>query len=172
MPTEIVTDNSLKIVVDLGGGLRPKQEANYSIDIHRDGTQDGVTFIKHDLNKTPLPFENCSVDRFINVHVLEHLDIAPEALISELSRCLKTYGTFLVVVPNAIFLTYRLEYLLGIIPQDFILAHKKHFTHRMIEYSLKNSGFKVNTRMNWKSFIPFRGLVQPTIKFEAYECPG
>jgi len=172
MCVEIASANVDKIIVDLGGGLRPYSQATHSIDLHRDGTINGKEFIRHNLNDLPLPFSDNSVNRFIMDNALEHLDVAPEAIFSDILRCLKTYGSFLVIVPNTLFFTYRLEYLFGIIPQDFVLCHKKHFTHRMIEYSLKNSGFKVNSWKNWVSFLPLRSLVMPAVRFEAYKAPG
>lgn len=166
------SSNNKKLIVDLGGGLNPKIEANISVDLKRDGTKKGVTFIKHDLNKLPLPFKNNSVDKFILDNVLEHLDISAEYFFKDIKRCLKTYGILHVIVPNSLFLSYRLEYLFGIIPKDFILEHKKHFTFRMMEYSIKNAGLKINTQKNWKGFIPFRNLFRNRIEFIAYKVPG
>lgn len=164
--------SSRKVVVDLGGGLRPYKNATINVDSKRCKHIPGVKFIQHDLNKLPLPFKDNSVDMFILDNVLEHLDVGPEEIFKDIRRCLKTYGRLMVIVPNSLFLSYRLEYLLGIIPKDFILEHKKHFTHHMIEYSLKNAGLKINTQKNWKSFLPFRNLLNTRIKFIAYKVPG
>lgn len=172
MNVEANLANENKIVADLGGGLKPHSQATHNVDFYRNENINGKKYIKHNLNELPLPFKDNSVDKFIMDNVLEHLDIASELIFSDILRCLKTYGRLLVIVPNTLFFSYRIEYLFGIIPQDFILCHKKHFTHRMIEYSLKNSGFKVNSRKNWRSFLPLRSLLMPSIRFEAYKPPG
>lgn len=132
-----------KKILDVGCGTDPKPDATHFLDInpaHIKGKKNGKVW---DLNKLPLPHNNNTFDKIYCDNVLEHLDVNTEDVLSELYRILKHRGTLVVAVPNAMWWYDRILYLLGKMPNDFILAHKKHFTRDYISIALRNCGFKI-----------------------------
>ena len=57
------------------------------------------TFMEHDLNEDPLPFEDNSFDLISCNHVLEHI-FNTESVVRELCRVLKPGGLAVISVPN------------------------------------------------------------------------
>ncbi|MFH6955658.1 class I SAM-dependent methyltransferase [Pseudoalteromonas sp. XMcav1-K] len=82
-------------IVDLGCG-RKKIEGSIGVDFSSLSDAD----ISLDLNTEKLPFENDSIDYFFSSHTLEHLTVEGFLnVISEVYRCLKPSGQFLLLVP-------------------------------------------------------------------------
>lgn len=159
--------NKKQVIVDLGSGFNPHPSANVLVDLNRNPNLRGVKFIKHDMNKLPLSFKNYSVDEFYMYQCLEHLDCNTEEFLQDIFRCLKTHGTIEINVPNSLCWTYRLEYLFGVIPSDFVIFHKKHFTFNSLCILLRNSGLQVKPRMNWRIFLPFKNILLKNIDIKA-----
>lgn len=59
----------------------------------------GLDYSDLDFEFNKLPFENCSVDIFISLAVIEHLQ-NPSIFISEIFRCLKPGGMIYISTPN------------------------------------------------------------------------
>lgn len=59
-------------------------------------------YLEHDLNHTPLPFDDASFDLIVALEVLEHVEQQP-ALIAEIRRLLAPDGLALISVPNKSF---------------------------------------------------------------------
>lgn len=53
-----------------------------------------------DIRRSPLPFDDGSMDVVVSMETLEHLDEFPALLLSEVHRVLRAGGCFLVTVPN------------------------------------------------------------------------
>ena len=89
-----------KIVVDLGCGGTPHEDATHGVDIVPHDLK-GIIFIQHDLRDLPLPFETESVDKVYMSHVLEHFtrDEAV-AIVRDVFRMLKRGGKLVIDLPN------------------------------------------------------------------------
>lgn len=84
-----------KTIVNLGCG---KVRIPGSIGVDRVAIE-GYTDVVHDLNTTPFPFEDSSVDEVHFYHVLEHLD-NPISKMEEIWRILKPGGLLHMRVPH------------------------------------------------------------------------
>ena len=82
-------------VLDLGCGSKRRVENACRVDINRSV---GPTVVA-DLNIIPFPFSDCSFDRILCIHVLEHLDDIP-GIMEELYRLCRPGGTVEIVVPH------------------------------------------------------------------------
>jgi len=110
--------------------------------------KDKIHFLNHDLEKG-LPFGNSSLDAVSCVAVLEHI-FSPPMLLDEICRILKPGGQFIVQVPNYAWFPYRLQLLLGKLPNtggadkigiDWLHVH--NFTESNLRLFLESKGFKV-----------------------------
>lgn len=84
-----------KLIVNLGCGTT---RIPGSIGVDRVAIPGSVDVV-HNLNVTPYPFEDSSVDEIHFYHVLEHLD-DPLAKLEEIHRILKTGGVLHIRVPH------------------------------------------------------------------------
>lgn len=73
-------------------------------------------FLVHDVDEG-LPFDDEYFDAVTCIAVLEHV-ISPPSLLKEIRRILKTKGELIILVPNDAWLPYRLQMLIGKIPQS------------------------------------------------------
>ncbi|MES2995296.1 MAG: class I SAM-dependent methyltransferase [Verrucomicrobiota bacterium] len=105
----------IRLVDDFGGGGGVDNTAP-------DETKDFLTryldewqFEMHEQNilKTPLPFENASVDAVTCFHCLEHWHNSPKRLFKEITRILKPGGFLFLATPNAVNLRKRITVPLG-----------------------------------------------------------
>lgn len=140
-----------KKILDIGCGDNPNREATHFIDINPKYVtmENGKTW---DVNH-PLPYEDGTFDKVYCTDIMEHLKIPVEVFLVEMRRILKFQGDLVIRVPNCMWWYHRLVYLLGYIPDDFFLAHRKHFTRRYLYNALDNCGFKVRFRRNCRVFI-------------------
>jgi len=112
-----------------------------------------------DLNRDPLPFENCYFDLIFAGEVIEHL-IDTDYFLAELKRCLRPEGALLITTPNLASFENRLRILLGIYPKwvNYNLSgsgHVRAYTPRILKKQLSEHGFKVILQTgNWVPFIP------------------
>lgn len=86
----------INMKLNLGGGLI-KKEGLVNVDIMPDVVKVGG--ICHDLNKSPYPFKNDSVDFIFCSHTLEHLK-EPELFFNECYRIMKNGARLHIVVPH------------------------------------------------------------------------
>lgn len=84
-----------KVILNLGAG---KVRIPNSINVDLVNVP-GYTDLVHDLDETPYPFKNNSVDEIHLYHVLEHLK-DPLKKIEEMHRILKVGGTLYLRVPH------------------------------------------------------------------------
>ncbi|MDX2504765.1 MAG: methyltransferase domain-containing protein [Gammaproteobacteria bacterium] len=84
-----------KVVVNLGCG-RTHIPGSVGVDC---AELPGYVDIVHDLNQTPYPFDNSSIDELHLYHVLEHLD-DPVGKLEEIHRILKEDGILYMRVPH------------------------------------------------------------------------
>jgi SAM-dependent methyltransferase len=63
---------------------------------------DMPNYVRHDVGKTPLPFEDGSVDGLIACHFLEHFDcLQAVEILKDFRRALRKDGVCRIVVPDA-----------------------------------------------------------------------
>jgi predicted SAM-dependent methyltransferase len=97
-----------KIKLDLGAGFR-KQEGFTSVDNDPTSKPD----VCWDLNKTPYPFKDSSVDYIYSAQVLEHLSLHSIEFFKECHRILKPNGKLEFWLPNMWNWKYRILFLFG-----------------------------------------------------------
>lgn len=162
-----------KRILDLGCGIDPFPEANILLDINQNYLDmhkaNGIELVRHDLNKFPLPFETDSMDAVLTRGTIEHLTMGTEELFKEINRILTVYGHFHIEVPNTFCIAWRLMYLFCYLPVNIHRTHVKHFSYRSVMFMLKNTGFTVRFRDNWKTCIPFRNSFKKRVIFDAWK---
>jgi ubiquinone/menaquinone biosynthesis C-methylase UbiE len=78
--------------------------------------KDYFHFLVHDVDEG-LPFNDSYFDAVTCIALLEHI-IYPPSLLKEIRRVLKNRGELVILVPNDAWLVYRLQSLVGKIPQS------------------------------------------------------
>lgn len=154
-------------ILDIGCGTNPMENANVIMDIEDISKEFNKRFVKHDANNIQFPFEDSTFDYIYLNNILEHLTVEDDLLFKELLRILKMYGKVEIHCPNSLFIYHRLLYFVGIIPSEFILCHKKHYSYQQMKYNLRNAGFKIFEMNNKWLFNPFRNFTNPYIKIIA-----
>jgi ubiquinone/menaquinone biosynthesis C-methylase UbiE len=102
-----------------------------------------------DIEKTPLPAPDDYFDYVLCCEVLEHMEIDPMFMLSEINRVMKLGGTLILTTPNAVSTHSLTKMLAGIEPYFYMQYHKSGEYHRHnYEYSvhtlvrvLKAAGF-------------------------------
>lgn len=150
-----------KYSLDIGCGDTPMPGVDVIMDIKNSITD--KRFIVHDATKFPYPFFDGTFSAIYCHNCLEHLDIDESLVFKELHRILKMYGKIYITVPNPLFIYHRLLYLFGIIPSDFVLCHKKHYSFQQLKHNLRNAGFNIFELENLWLFNPFRNFIYPRI---------
>lgn len=90
-----------------------------------------------DLEFDPLPFKDESIDWVLCCEVLEHMEIDPMSMLSEINRVLKPEGRLLLTTPNVVSSTGLHKMLLGLEPYLFMQYHRTREYHRHnYEYSI------------------------------------
>jgi len=161
-----IRKDKMKRILDMGCGMKPIKEATHILDYNpnlKKFAVPGVKFIHHDLNKTPYPFPDCYFDYIHIWGVIEHLTISEEKLFKELWRITNLNGFIKVMVPNSLFIYHRIIYLLGWVPCDFVLPHRKHYNFRQFATFIRNAGFKIFELQNLWIFNPFRNFTNKHI---------
>ena len=138
-------------VLDIGCGCNPKKDATHLLDINRLYVN-GTDNVQWDCNNLPLPYPDNTFSMIYIDNMLEHLEVDTTAFLREIRRILCFRGDVIITVPNVMFWYHRLCYLLGFIPNDFYLAHKKHFTTSSLFLAMRESGLKLRPVQN-KSFL-------------------
>lgn len=155
-------------VLDIGCGMNPKKDATMLLDVDPEIDKHyGKSFVQHDLNVLPLPFQSCRFDKVYLSHVLEHLLVDDVSFLKEIMRVLKYNGTVHISVPNSMFIYHRILYFLGVEPCDFVLTHTKHYQFKHLKCVLRNAGFKIFELHNMWLFNPFRNWTNPHINIIA-----
>jgi ubiquinone/menaquinone biosynthesis C-methylase UbiE len=101
----------------------------------------------------PLPFEDDSFDFILLSEVIEHMEVDPMYMLSEMNRVLKTGGTLLVTTPNCASTWAIHKILKGFDPYFYMHYHSGRLRYRHnYEYSihsltavLKAAGFNGST---------------------------
>lgn len=132
------------------GGSKSESKGMVSVDLHRDAD------VKHDLNVLPYPFKDNSAEEIYTSCTLEHLEITEGEFYKECYRILKPYGIIVHIFPNSFYINYRIQYILGRIPNYFIPGHKKIISFENQVIQMWNAGFKPMMR-KWH-FYPFKML--------------
>lgn len=102
-----------------------------------------------DLEKTPLPADDESFDYVVCSEVIEHMEIDPMFMLSEINRVLKPGGILILSTPNAVSTHSLTKMVYGIEPYFYMQYNKNGDYHRHnYEYSvhtlsrvLKSAGF-------------------------------
>lgn len=90
-----------------------------------------------DLEFDKLPHKDGSLDWVVCCEVLEHMEIDPMFMLSEVNRVLKPEGRLLLTTPNVVSSTGLHKMLLGLEPYLFMQYHRTREYHRHnYEYSI------------------------------------
>jgi len=90
-----------------------------------------------DIEKTPLPAPDDYFDYVLCCEVLEHMEIDPMFMLSEINRVMKLGGTLILTTPNAVSTHSLTKMLAGIEPYFYMQYHKSGEYHRHnYEYSV------------------------------------
>ncbi len=154
MPTE-------KYALDMGCGNTPMPDVDVIMDIN--SSIKNKKLIVHDATKFPYPFKNGTFSHIYCNNILEHLGTDDNLMFKELYRILKIYGKLYIRCPNSLFIYHRLLYFFGIIPSDFVLCHKKHYSFQQMKHNLRNAGFNIFELENLWLFNPFKNFINPHI---------
>lgn len=93
------------MIIDIGSGPHPKEDANVFMDIHQWGNVNCL----HDLTVTPYPLESEFFDKAYMGDVIEHISIFDiDNVMSEVNRILKVGGKLEVTVPNVRWICERI----------------------------------------------------------------
>ncbi|MEM4267170.1 MAG: methyltransferase domain-containing protein, partial [Candidatus Nanoarchaeia archaeon] len=126
-----------KRIVDIGPGRLPKKDANIFVDKDYNLIKHLPNPIVWDLNKIPYPFEDDSIDKVYLSSVLEHLEVATADVMKEMWRILKFGGIVVLTVPNTYFIVKRLQFLFGILHNNFRPQHRKYVNYSFIRHTVK-----------------------------------
>lgn len=137
----------------------------YGIDVSADSvrhaSEKGVKALCLDLNCGPLPFSDNSFDLISAIEVIEHLTDT-DRFLSEVHRCLRKGGYFLITTPNLASWSNRAMLLLGFEPGMYEVSfkyrvgkpfnnkrptqasrHLRLYTYRGLMDHLEVSGFEI-----------------------------
>jgi methionine biosynthesis protein MetW len=107
----------------LGGMLKNKGCDVYGLDISEYAmalaTERGVKTASCDLSSDSFPFQDGFFDAVVFACVLEHIAF-PEHALREAARVAKDEGIVIVTIPNAVNIRFRLGFLRGRVPIDFL----------------------------------------------------
>lgn len=103
-------------------------------------------FSVYDIDEN-LPFEDCFFDAVTCIALLEHA-VHPPSFLKEIRRVLKNNGELVILIPNDAWLPYRLQYLVGRIPQSGGVdelgvdwGHLHKFNREIISKLIQSTGF-------------------------------
>jgi ubiquinone/menaquinone biosynthesis C-methylase UbiE len=109
-----------------------------------------------------LPFDDSFFDAVTCIALLEHVTHSPSLLI-EIRRVLRTRGELVVLVPNDAWLPYRLQSLIGKIPQSGYVdelgvdwGHLHKFNEEIIKRLLQSTGYHITNISCSGIFAKFR----------------
>lgn len=115
------------------------------------------------IEEDEIPVENVKFDVVIISEVIEHL-IDPIKVFEKITKVLKPSGILIVSTPNIAYIQYRLEAVLGKLPdycefrerypeRPYNFQHKSLFTHKILKKTLEQTGFQVES---WKSHSSYK----------------
>lgn len=145
-----------KVLVNLGAG-RDRRPGFITVDVDPTANPE----IVWDLNKTPYPFEDSSVDHVLSTQVYEHLSIHSLDFFKEMHRILRPNGYLEIVFPNMYSLRNRIRYLFGRIDEspEWSPHHVKlvppHYTLQL----LRHIGFDARFQFMRMPWLPLRYLL-------------
>lgn len=84
----------MTLKIEIGGGDRPRGEGFVNVDML------ACADMVHDLNDTPWPFEDASVDQLYSSHCIEHVR-CPITFLREVARVCKVGATVEIRCPDA-----------------------------------------------------------------------
>lgn len=124
-----------------------------------------VNYMAVDIESTPLPALDETYDSILCSEVLEHLDVDPMFMLSELNRVLKTGGTLVLSTPNSCSTQSLWKLLRGYEPYFYMQYHKDRSPYRHnYEYSKRTlktvveaAGFEVKIWTENTFEDPFMG---------------
>ena len=131
-------------------GVRKEGERQRSVDVA--GQSAVVRAFTVDLEHDVLPVKDETYDIVICCEVLEHMEIDPMFMLSEVNRVLKTNGKIILTTPNVVSSRGITKMLQGVEPHFYMQYHKNRAYHRHnYEYScrsllhvLRSAGFDAN----------------------------
>ena len=181
--------------------IRPRFDECYGLDIGDYSeywkTIEGVTFMVHDVDASPLPFAGSCFDVVTCCAVLEHVfDVF--GLVEEINRVLRPQGHAIIEVPNAGYIKHILNLLRGRVPRTgkhnypFVRRdgwdgqHLHYFTIKDLSWILRefsldpirwtSSGRAPRVRRLWPSLlfssIAMTAKKQPSAPRTAFSLPS
>lgn len=131
----------------------------------------GLSVIKKDVEKPPLPFSPDSFDLVICDATIEHLINSPKNIFEEARRILRLGGLFFVSTPNLASFEKRLRFALGLSPnwdvRDFyskgenFRGHRREFTLKEVREMAEISSFEFLKGKTENVFLNYRRLLNP-----------
>lgn len=111
-----------------------------------------LNYVAVDLESTPLPIKDSAYDSILCSEVLEHLDVDPMYMLSELNRVLKPGGVLVLTTPNSCSTQSLWKLLRGYEPYFYMQYHRdrspyRHnyeYSKRTLKIVLEAAGFEVN----------------------------
>ena len=149
---EYVESNDQKVVLNIGCGFR-KMEGAINIDAYDTCNPDMIL----DLNETPWPWDDDSVDEIKAFHIMEHI---PDwwGAFTECARILKPEGTLEIRVPHS--------------SSDTALSYRDHlhiFTRHSFDGTLDAlQGRLLNAWFATQNAVPLIRIGYILVPFEAY----
>lgn len=126
------------VVIDVTDYDGERKEGARQRDVSVAGQSAQVTAFTVDLEYDLLPVADETYDIVICCEVLEHMEIDPMFMLSEVNRVLKTDGTLLLTTPNVLSSRAFTRIMQGYPPYFFMQYHKSREYHRHnYEYSAK-----------------------------------
>jgi SAM-dependent methyltransferase len=153
-------------VTDFSSG----REKSMTLPLPRDPSRRNIRSFSVDLEKDSIPADDTTYDLVLCFEVIEHMEIDPMFLMSEINRVLRPDGLCFISTPNSISARNVYKILHGYAPHFFMKYSKKRTYHRHnLEYAphqmldlIKSSGFQV--RKFW-THDTFEDSLPQTIEF-------
>ncbi len=116
----------------------------FALDIHPRAAKDGITFVRHDLNRGFPDFGGQRFDVIFAGEVIEHA-FDDKKFLQDLRDLLKPGGTLALTTPNVFFLASRLVFPFGVMPfMAYAPFHYHLYSVETLSALAAESGYRVD----------------------------
>lgn len=128
----------------------------YALDIHPRPAKDGITFVRHDLNRGIPDFGGRKFDVIFAGEVIEHT-FDDKKFLEDLRGLLKPGGTLALTVPNIFFLASRIAFPFGVMPfMAYAPFHYHLYSVKSLSELVAESGYTVEKTVSSHLLISTR----------------